>query len=104
MHAGRLLRSARIRAGFSQRELSSRSGITQTSISQIESGKTSPRFATLDQLIATCGFELELVPRIGIGIDRTGMRELLRLAPAERAKTAVQEARKLEELPTVSSP
>lgn len=104
MKASTLLRSARTRAGLSQRHLGLRSGVTQTSISQIESGKTSPRFATLDQLLATCGFELELVPRIGIGVDRTGIRELLRLAPAERARTAVEEARKLEEVPRRSSP
>jgi transcriptional regulator with XRE-family HTH domain len=94
--AGRLLRYARDKARLSQRELGRRAGISQTTISLIEDGKTSPRFATLDRLLDTCGFELEIVPRAGVGIDRTRMREFLRLTPAERARVAIEEARNLE--------
>jgi hypothetical protein len=61
----------------------------------IESGKTSPRFDTIERLLATCGFELEVVHRAGVGIDRSRMRELLRLSPVERARIAAQEARNL---------
>ncbi len=33
------------------------------------------------------------------GIDRTGIRELLKLSPAERARLAVEDARALEDIP-----
>lgn len=98
MDARSLLRYARNKARLSQRELGRRAGISQTTISLIEDGKTSPRFETLDRLLGTCGFELEIVPREGIGIDRTRMRELLRLAPAERARIAIEEGRNLEKI------
>jgi transcriptional regulator with XRE-family HTH domain len=93
-----LLRYARDKSRLSQRELGRRAGISQTTISLIEDGKTSPRFETLDRLLGVCGFELEIVPREGIGIDRTRMRELLRLPPEERARIAIEEARNLEKI------
>jgi transcriptional regulator with XRE-family HTH domain len=96
--AGSLLRYARDKARLSQRELGRRAGISQTTISLIEDGKTSPRFATLDRLLESCGFELDIVPRAGVGIDRTRMREFLRLPPEERARIAIQEARNLEKV------
>lgn len=99
MSAGNILRHARTKAGLSQRELGRRAGVSQTTISQIEHDKTSPRFETLDRLLSVCGFELELIPRAGVGIDRTVMRELLQLTPAERARIAIAEARNLERIP-----
>lgn len=96
MDASSLLRYARGKSRLSQRELGRRAGVSQTTISLIEDGKTSPRFETLDRLLGICGFELEVVPREGIGIDRTRMRELLRLPPEERARIAIEEARNLE--------
>lgn len=98
MNAASLLLYARGKAGLSQRELGRRAGVSQTAISLIEDEKTSPRFETLDRLLAACGFDLELVPRAGVGIDRTGMRALLRLPPGERARIAIQEARNLEKV------
>ncbi len=95
---GALLRHARKVAGLSQHTLSTRAGVTQASISRIEDGKTSPRFDTLDRLLEACGFSLDLAPRLGVGVDRTAMRELLRLTPAERARLAVEEARNLERI------
>jgi predicted transcriptional regulator len=97
--AATLLRYARKKANLSQRELGHRAGVTQAAIARIEAGATSPRFETLDRLLSTCGFELEPVPKTGIGIDRTGIRQLLRLTPAERATQAVAEARNVERLP-----
>jgi predicted transcriptional regulator len=97
--AAGLLRHARKKANLSQRELGRRAGVTQATIARIEAGDTSPRFETLERLISTCGFELELVPRAGVGIDRTVMRELLQLTPAERARRAIAEARNLERIP-----
>ena len=91
-----LVRRARRAAGLSQKALAERAGVTQASISRIEDGKISPRCDTLERLLEACGFTLELAPRLGEGIDRTAIRDLLRLSPAERARLAVAEARNLE--------
>lgn len=95
MKAATLLRQARRRAGLTQLELGKRAGVTQASISRIEESRVRPRFDTLDRLLEACGFSLELAPRLGVGVDRTAIRELLRLTPAERARLAVEEARNL---------
>lgn len=101
MDAGRLLRYARKKANLSQRELGRRAGVTQASIARIEGGDTSPRFDTLDRLLSACGFELEPIPKRGLGIDRTIMDRLLQLTPSERAQRAAQEAEALERLPRI---
>jgi transcriptional regulator with XRE-family HTH domain len=98
MEAATLLREARRRAGLTQLELGKRAGVTQASISRIEDSRIRPRFDTLDRLLGGCGFSLELAPRLGEGVDRTAIRELLRLTPAERARLAVEEARNLEQI------
>ena len=54
-----LLRTARNRAGLSQRELAKRAGTAQSVVTRIESGLTSPTVATLEHLIRTCGFVLD---------------------------------------------
>jgi transcriptional regulator with XRE-family HTH domain len=99
MDAASLVRYARGKANLSQRELGRRAGVTQASIARIENGATSPRFDTLDRLLSTCGFELEPVAKRGVGIDRSGIGQLLRLSPEERAQRAVGEARNLEKIP-----
>lgn len=98
MDAGRVLRQARRRANLTQRELAGRSGVPQPAIARIESGAVVPRLDTLDRLLEACGGSLEVRPRLGIGVDRTAMRELLGLTPGERARLAAEEAGKLGEL------
>lgn len=98
MKAARFLRTARRRAGMSQRELAEAAGVPQPAIARIESGKVQPRVDTLDRLLKACGSDLEVSPRLGIGLDRTVMRRLLRLTPEERLALAVADARGLERL------
>jgi len=98
MSAYRILRYARRKAGLSQRELAERSGVPQPTIARIEAGRVSPRFETLETLLASCGRRLELVRRRGEGVDRTAIRQLLRLTPDERARRAAVEGRNLEAL------
>jgi len=93
-----LLRYARQSAGFSQRELAERSGIPQPAIARIESGRSTPRFDTLASLLRACGLTIGLEPAVGEGVDRTAIRRLRRLTPAERAEIAVREARNLEKV------
>jgi transcriptional regulator with XRE-family HTH domain len=98
MRAADFVRTARNRAGLTQLELGKRAGVTQAAISRIEDGKVSPRFDTLARLLEACGFSIEIAPRLGEGVDRTAIRELLRLTPVERARLAVEEARNLEQI------
>jgi uncharacterized protein len=99
--AAKLVRRARHRAGLSQRELAARTGIAQPTIARIERGQASPRFDTVVRLLAACGYELDLVPRLeGAGVDRSAIRELLSLAPEERLRRAGVEARNLDRLLT----
>ena len=98
MDAARTLRDARRRAKLSQRALATRSGIPQPAIARIERGTVVPRVDTLDRLLAGCGEELGTARRPGVGIDRTSIRALLRLTPAERIRVATREGRNLERL------
>jgi transcriptional regulator with XRE-family HTH domain len=99
VNAADLLRRARRRARLSQRDLAALTGIAQPTIARIERGQASPRFDTVVRLLATCGYELDLVPRLdGSGVDRSAIRELLALTPEERLGLARTEADNLERL------
>lgn len=85
MTAGNLLKEARLRHGVSQRRLAIRAGTTQSAISRIERDRISPSVETLRELLHLLGEDLILgtEPREW-GIDRTLIRERLRLTAAER--------------------
>lgn len=80
---------------MTQRELARRAGVPQPTVARIEGEKSDPRTRTLARLLAACGKELSL-SEIASGVDRSAIRELLRLSPAARARLAVEEARNLE--------
>jgi transcriptional regulator with XRE-family HTH domain len=82
----------RRRAGLSQRALAEKTGIPQSTIGRIESGAVDPRVSTLDALLAACDYDLETVPRLGLGVDRTQIRENLRLSREARLMRATREA------------
>jgi transcriptional regulator with XRE-family HTH domain len=96
--SGRMLRYARSRAQLTQRELAGRSGIAQESIARIERGRVDPRVGTLDRLLEACGYGIEVEPRLGVGVDRTQIRALLALTPAQRLTLAIDNDRHFVEL------
>ena len=98
MDAAAMVRTARRRVGFTQRELSRRSGIPQPTISRIERGLISPTFDTLRPLIEAAGMEVQLAERAGVGVDRSQLRERLSMSPAERFAAAVGGARNIAAL------
>lgn len=98
MSAAPLLRHARKKAGLTQRELAERSGLAQPAIAKIERGHTSPRIVTLERLLRACGSRLTIMPERGFGIDRTAIREMLRMSPEQRLERARVEGRNLEDL------
>lgn len=89
--AGRMLREARSRAKLTQRQLAAKAGIPQETIARIERGRADPRLNTLDRLLAACEFGLEVMPRLGIGIDRTQIQERIRFPMAERLAAAIDD-------------
>ena len=92
MQIARLIREARRSAGLTQRELAARAGIPQSTVGRIEGGRIGPRWATVESLLSASGATLELMEPAGSGVDRSQIRELLRLTPLERARLAVADA------------
>jgi transcriptional regulator with XRE-family HTH domain len=87
--AARRVRQARQARGWTQRKLATRACVPQSTIGRIEAGIVDPRSSTLERILAACGEEFG-VERLGEGVDRTQMWELLRLTPRERlTNTAV---------------
>jgi transcriptional regulator with XRE-family HTH domain len=91
MRGGAILREARSRANLTQRALAALADVAQPAISRIERDRVSPRLDTLDGLLRACGLGLDLVERPGRGVDRTLIRERLRLSVGERARLAADE-------------
>jgi transcriptional regulator with XRE-family HTH domain len=77
---------ARRAAGFSQRELSRRSGVPQSAIARIERGQQVPRADTLERLLDACGFELRLNPVRGRGVDHRELDRFIALSPLQRVE------------------
>lgn len=95
--AGRMVRYGRRRAGLTQRELAAKSGIPQETIARIEGGRVDPRIGTVDRLLEACEMGLEVMPRLGIGIDRTQFVRLLEMTPSERLELAIEDDRNMVE-------
>ena len=60
---GQLLKLERQKIGLSQRNVSARSGLTQTTISHIESGDSNFTIETLQRYVDALGFKLNLISK-----------------------------------------
>ena len=56
----------------------------QSTVGRIEAELIDPRASTLRALLRACGEDLEAVPRLGLGVDRSQIKERLALTPRER--------------------
>lgn len=90
--AASLLRYARRLAGLTQRQLAVLAGVPQATVGRIETGQITPRVDTLEKLLRAAGRELNVGARPGIGVDRSQIRELLRLTPGQRLELAARDA------------
>ena len=79
-----MLRWARRRAELTQRQLAEKTRVPQSTIGRIESGATDPRLSTLRRLLRACGFDLEVEPLLGVGVDRTQFPGLIAMTPDGR--------------------
>jgi transcriptional regulator with XRE-family HTH domain len=86
MHASEAIRTTRRRARLTQRELAVRAGVPQSTVARIESGAIDPRARTIQLLLRACGADLGVVDRLGVGVDRTTIRERLKLSPGQRLR------------------
>lgn len=98
MNTATALRNARRAAGLSQRELARRARVAQPAVARIEAGGVVPRVDTLEHLLRACGHTLEVTRRAGSGVDRSVVRQLLKLTPRQRLDLAVTEAKNLDRL------
>jgi HTH-type transcriptional regulator / antitoxin HipB len=74
----RTLKEAREKRGWTQRDLASRLGLTQTHISGIESGKIVPRYDTLLELVRILDRDLLMIPRTLVPVVQSLIRDHLR--------------------------
>jgi transcriptional regulator with XRE-family HTH domain len=70
------LQAARIAKGWSQHELSERSGLPQAHISRIENSAVEPKLSTLLELGRLLDLELMLVPRQALSAVEAVLREI----------------------------
>ncbi len=82
---------------MTQRDLARATGTPQPAIARIERGVVSPRLATLERLLAGTGSRLEVTPALGVGVDRTLIRESLLRTPEERVSGGGVAGRNLSE-------
>jgi len=61
--AGEILRSTRLQAGLTQKQLADRASTKQSAISRLESGTVSPTVGMLERLLEAAGAELVLTIR-----------------------------------------
>jgi transcriptional regulator with XRE-family HTH domain len=92
MDPGEFLRERRLHYGLDQRTLAYRASTSQSHVARIESGETSPTFATLKRLLAALGERLDLVsvplaPNQSVGELR---EDFERLSPADRVVQTAQ--------------
>ena len=83
---------------MTQRQLAAAAGVPQPTVARIESGAVNPRTDTLQRLLAATGHELTYEARLGIGVDRTLIRDRLAMTPDERGRAATVAARNLANL------
>lgn len=90
MEPGRLIRDLRRRQGVSQQSLAIRAGTSQAAISDIERGKVSPAFETVERLLLCLGHRLHAEARpIEMDADPTLLMESLRLEAEDRVAKGV---------------
>ena len=83
---------------MSQRALARAAGIPQSTVARVEGGAIYPRSDTLERLLGAAGRTLVSEEKAGYGVDRTQIRALLSLSPAQRLRLLTADARSLQAL------
>ena len=77
----------RRRAGLTQAELASRSGLARPALSAYENGRRQPSVATLARIAGACGARVELTPLIDPFRNGTRFEDALSIVDAMPAPT-----------------
>lgn len=85
---------------MTQRDLARESGVPQSSIARIERGTIVPRVDTFQRLLYAAGHHLSLERGLGDEVDRSQIRALPVLTPAQRGRAAATAGRSLLALRT----
>ena len=94
---GEMLKDARRRSGYTQAQLASAAGTTQSAIARLEAPGANPRLQTLEKVLRAMGFSLELSAELP-EVDERQIIDHLRLTPAERLARFESERNSLREL------
>jgi transcriptional regulator with XRE-family HTH domain len=100
------LKKARIHKGLSQRQLSEKTGLTQSHISNIENGKMDLRTSSLVEIARALDLELTLIPRKALPPVRAIVQSTIEKSGNElgrkQTKQLIEKLRKiLQEVPVV---
>lgn len=98
------IRQARLAKGWTQRQLSARSHLTQAQISRIETGEVDLQVSTLLELARSLDLDLRLVPRSAITAVDAAVRSVGERSEERSARTLVADLRRLAEAAQVSAP
>lgn len=99
MKGSALLRTTRLKAGFTQSELASRLGMGQAAVAGLERRGANLTLATLEEALDAMGHRLELrAVADASGVDETLIARNLRMSPAERLAAFETAHREVEEL------
>ncbi len=98
MAGSNVLERARREAGLSQQELAERAHTSRTAVSAYEHGRKSPSLGTVERLLAACGYELDVRPRLSIRAV-TGRRGKRYAVPDRLPRLPVEQALGVVRLP-----
>ena len=94
--ATQLVRSARLAAGLTQRELARKARTAQSVVARIELGDNSPSWETLTRLLRAAGFglsaTLERIPTVDKSI-LDDVPRILRMTPEQRLQEVAEVSR-----------
>lgn len=82
-----IVREARSRAGLGLREVARRAGTSHGTLRRYERGEVEPTVATVERIVAACGYELRVLLEPADRQDEQLAASFARLTPAERLET-----------------
>ena len=98
MTGGLLIAEARKRARLTQAELAGRLDSHQSVVARWETGRTSPDFDTVRDVVRAAGFELGVTLLPADDHDLALIRRELRLLPHDRLSAMLEAVRKFREM------
>lgn len=85
--AGEIIRSARLHAGLSMRELARRAKTSHATLSRYEDGTVQPSLAVVQRIVGACGLEMRIHLEAPDQSDHDLAASFLELTPRERLQS-----------------